>query len=67
MVSEPMPARTRFFAISFARAFTVTRRMFADRILVIVRLGLVFLVIFLLFLSLNSPEPDLPVIQRDLI
>ena len=33
MVSEPMPARTRFFATSLARALMVMRRMLADRIL----------------------------------
>jgi hypothetical protein len=33
-----MPARTRFLATSFARAFTVMRRIFADRILAVVRI-----------------------------
>jgi hypothetical protein len=32
-VIEPMPARTRFFAISLARALIETRRMLAVRIL----------------------------------
>ena len=31
MVIDPIPARTRFFAISFARAFMPIRRMLAVR------------------------------------
>ena len=37
MVSEPMPAKTRFLATSFARALAVMRRMLADWILAFVR------------------------------
>jgi hypothetical protein len=66
-VMEPMPAKTRFFAISLASALMETRRMLAVRILYASVAAEKMRRRVLLLLGLHAPEADLPVIKCDFI
>jgi hypothetical protein len=66
-VMEPMPARTRFFAISFARALIETRRMLAVRILSWSVAVLAPIMCLSLLLRLDTPESDLAIVEGDFV